>query len=83
MFFRYVYIYEYSIYLIPIKIRAPLNLAPLICPHPQISRPFNFHAPLFYFKFAGFLFIRRIFSSPFNFRAFVLRELASFNFRTG
>ena len=35
-------------YLIPIKIRATLNFAPLIFAHPQISRLFNFRAPLFY-----------------------------------
>ena len=50
---------QYLIYLIPIKIRAPLNLAPLlfaplIFAHPQISRPFIFRAPLFYCKFAVF-----------------------------
>ena len=76
------------LYLIPIKIRAPLNFAPLIFAplifaHPQISRPFNFRAPLYYCKFAVFSFISGIFSSLFNFRAFLLRELAPFNFRGG
>ena len=75
-------------YLIPIKVRVPLIFAPLISAplifvHPQILRPFNFRAPLFYCKFAVFSFIRGIFSSPFNFRAFALRELAPFNFRAG
>ena len=51
-------------YLIPIKIRAPLNFAPLIFAHPQISCPFNFCAPLFYCKFAVFSFIRGIFLLP-------------------
>ena len=46
-------------YLIQIKVRAPLNFAPLIFAplifaHPQISRPFNFRALLFYGKFAVF-----------------------------
>ena len=78
-------------YLIPIKIRAPLNFAPLIFAPPifaplifthfQILCPFNFRAPLFYCKFAVFSFIRGIFPTPFNFHAFVLRELAPFNFR--
>ena len=72
-------------YLIPIKIHAilnfaPLIFAPLIFAHPQILRPFNFRAPLFYCKFAVFSFIRGILSSPFNFRAIALRELASSNF---
>ena len=66
-------------YLIHTKIRAPLNFAHLIFAHPQISRPFNFCAPLFYCKFAHFSFIRGIVSSPFNFCAFVLRELAPFD----
>ena len=73
--------------LIPIRIGAPLNFAPLISTplifaQPQISRSFNFRAPLFYCKFAFFSFIRGIFfSSPFNFRPFALRELSPFNFR--
>ena len=54
------------IYLIPIKIRAPLNFAPLIFApliftHLQNLRPFDFHAPLFYSKFAILSFI---FSPP-------------------
>ena len=62
------------IYLIPIEIRAPLNFAPsifapLISAHPQISRPSNFCASLFYCKFAVFLFIRGSLSTPLNFRA--------------
>jgi len=74
--------------LIPIKISAPLNfaaliVAPLISTHPQILRHFNFRAPLLYCKVAVFSFIRGIFSSPFNFRAFILRELAPLNFRAG
>ena len=69
------------LYLIPIEIRAPLNFSPLIFAHPQISRPFNFRAPLFYCKFVVFSFICGIFSSPFNFRAFALRELSSLKFR--
>ena len=74
-------------YLIPIKIRAPLIFAPLIFAplifaHPQILRPFNFRAPLLYCKFAVFSLICGIFS-PFNLCAFVLRELAHFNFRAG
>ena len=73
------------VYLITIKIRAPLNFAPLIYAplifaHPQILRPSNFRAPLFYCEFAVISFIRGIFSSPFNFRVFVVRELAPFNF---
>ena len=65
-------------YLIPIKIPAPFDFAPLILTPsifaplifvcPQISRPFNFCTPLFYCKFAVFSFIRGIFSSLFNFR---------------
>ena len=74
---------ELSTYLIPINIRAPLNFTPLIFAHPQILRPLNFREPLFYRKFGLFSFIRGIFSSPFNFRAFALRELAPFNFRAG
>ena len=75
-------------YLIPIEIRtplifAPLIFAPLIFAHPQISRPSNFHTPLFYCSFAVFSYIRDIFSSPFNFRVFALGELAPFNFRAG
>ena len=80
----YISLFKIEIdYLILIKIRAPLNFAPLIFAHPQILRPFNFRAPLFYCKFAVFSFIRGIFSSPFNFRAFILRELAPLNFRAG
>ena len=76
------------VYLITIKIRAPLNFAPLIYAplifaHPQILRPFNFRAPLFYCEFADFSFVRGIFSSPFNFPAFALHELAPFKFRAG
>ena len=46
-------------YLVPIKVGAPLNFTPLIFAalifaHPQISRPFNFWAPLFYCKSAVF-----------------------------
>ena len=46
-------------YLIPIKIRALLNFAPLIFAplifvHPQISRPFNFRASLFYYNLPFF-----------------------------
>ena len=70
-------------YLIPIKIRVPLNFAPLISAHPQISRPFNFRPPLFYCEFAIFFAHCSILSCPFNFRAFVLRELAPFNFSAG
>ena len=73
----------FDYYLIPIKIRAPLNFALLIFVHPRILRPFDFCARLFYCKFAGFSFIPSIFSSPFNFRSLVLRELAPFNFRVG
>ena len=62
---------------------APLIFAPLILSHSQISHPFNFLAPLFYCKFAVFSFIRELFSSTYNFRSFVLRELAPFNFRAG
>ena len=47
------------------------------------SRASNFRAPLFYCKFAVLSFIRGICFSPLNFRAFVLRELAPFNFRAG
>ena len=80
----YVFIQNFSSnYLIPIKIRATLKFSPLIVAHPQISRPFIFCAHLFYCKFAVFSFIRGIFSSPFNFCAFVLHELAPFNFRAG
>ena len=80
--------YLLAIYLIPIKIRATLNFAsliftPLIVAHPQISCLFNLRAPLFYRKFTVFSFIRGTFSSPFNFCAFILRELAPFNFRAG
>ena len=55
---------------------------------PLNSRPFkfralDFRAPLFYCKFAVFSFICGIFSSPFNFRAFVLRELPPYDFRAG
>ena len=50
---------------------------------PQISRPFNFHTPLYDSKFAVFLFIRGIISFPFNVRALVLREFAPFDFRAG
>ena len=58
-------IFVKSDYLIHIKICAPLNftpliLAPLLLAHPQILRPFNFCAPLFYCKFAVFSFIRCI-----------------------
>ena len=72
----------------PIKIRVPLYFGSLIFPppiflHRQISRPFNFGAPLFHYKFAGFSFICGNFSSPSNFHAFVLHELAPYNFRTG
>ena len=75
-------------YLIPRKIRAPLKFvplifAPLIFAHPQISRPFNFRTLLFYCKFVTFSFIRGLFSSPFKFRAFLLRKLAPFNFGAG
>ena len=70
-------------YLIPNKIRDPLDFPPLIFSHPQISCPFNFRAPLFYCKFDVFSFIRGIFSFPFNFCAFVLRKLTSFHFRAG
>ena len=66
----------YFYYLIPIKIRAPLNFEHLDFSHPQIPLPFTFRAPLFYCKFAIISFIRGIFSPPFNFHAFVLRELA-------
>ena len=71
-----------------IEIRAPLNFAPLIFAplifaHPQILRPFNFRALLFYCTFAVFSFIRGIFTSPFNFHTFILLELAPFNFRAG
>ena len=50
-------IFVKSDYLIHIKICTPLNftpliLAPLLLAHPQILRPFNFCAPLFYCKFA-------------------------------
>ena len=75
-----------STYLILIRIHlsfAPLIFTPLIFAHHQISRPFNFRAPLFYCEFAVFLFICGIISSPLNFRAFGLRELAPFNFRAG
>ena len=48
-------------YHISIKIRAPLNFAPLIFAHPLISRHFNFGARLFYCKFAVLSFIRDIF----------------------
>ena len=34
----------------------PLEFAPLIFAHPQISRPFNFLASLFYCKFTVFSF---------------------------
>ena len=52
-------IYNFMHYLIPIEIHTPLRFAPLICAspifaYPQISCPFNFRAPLFQFKFAGF-----------------------------
>ena len=75
-------------YLIRIKIHVPLNLetfifAPLFFVHSQILRPFNFRAPLSYCKFAVFSFICSIFSSPFNFSAYLLRKLAPFNFRAG
>ena len=70
-------------YLIPINIHALLNSAPLFLTHTQISRPFNFLTTLLYRKFAHFSYIRGMFSSPLNFRAFVLRKLAPFNFRSG
>ena len=44
----------FDYYLIPIKIRAPLNFALLIFVHPRILRPFDFCARLFYCKFAVF-----------------------------
>ena len=52
------------IYLIPVKIRAALNFAPLIFVHPKISRPFNFRAPLSYCQFTVFSFVRGIFLPP-------------------
>ena len=76
-------------YFIPIKIHAPLGFAllifvPLIFAHPQISLPFNFRAPLLYCNSDVFSFIRCIFSSPFNFPAFLLCELAApFNYCAG
>ena len=63
-------------------IRAPLNFAPLIFVHPLISHLPYFPAPLFYCKFTVFSFICGILSSPFNFGAFVLCELAPFNFQS-
>ena len=66
-----------------IKIHAILNFAPPIFAHRQISRPFGFRAPLLDCKFAILSFIRGIFSTPFDFRAFVLREIVPFNFCAG
>ena len=73
-------------HLIPIKIRTPLNFAPLILSHPQIWRTLRFRAPLifahlyFTVNLLFFSFICGIFSPLFNFRAFVLHQLAFFNF---
>ena len=50
--------------LFPLKFAPPLNFAPLIFAHPQISRPLNFRAPFLYCKFAVFSFIRDIFLLP-------------------
>ena len=76
-----------DVYLIPIKISAPLNFAPLIFAplifaHPQISRPFNFRAPLFYCKFAFISFFSDIFFSLW-FLHFCTAQLAPFNFWAG
>ena len=46
----------------------------------KICALLNFQAPLFYCRFAVFSFICGIFSSPFNFSAYLLHELAPFNF---
>ena len=77
-------LWEQDAYLISIKICAPLDFAPLIFAplmftHLQILCPFNFRSPLFYCKFAFFRSFVTFFS-PFDFRAFLLRELAPFNF---
>ena len=66
-------------YLIPIKIRAPLNFARVIFAHSQILRPCNFRAPLSYYKVAVFHLFAGFFS-PFNFCAFLLRELPNLIF---
>ena len=68
-------------YLIPIKIRAPLNFRAFNFRASNLREPSDF-TPIFC-KFAVFSFIRGVFSSPFTFGAIVLRQLPPFNSRTG
>ena len=71
--------------LFPSKICTPLNFAPLIFAplifaHSHIPHPFNFRAPLYYCKFAVFLFIRGIFSPLLIFALSCCANLLSLNF---